>query len=149
LFVYGFRRLLVPESDPAPIEISPLTPDESEMAETDTNPAAAEAAAAEPLIAEQVHAANPVPPAVQPPLPRTNPLHVDGRQLQARPERAYFSIKPAGILAAGIAAIATVGGVIWLFNQGKKGSEKEKKEKKGKKGKKERRHVREWTVYGS
>lgn len=100
-------------------------------------------------MAEQVHAAGPIlPPAVQPPLPRTSPLQVDGPQLQVRPERAHFVIRPAGILTAGIAAIATVGGVIWLFNQGRKGAEKEKKEKKGKKTK-ERRHVREWRVYGS
>jgi hypothetical protein len=148
--VYWGRQLFVPESDSTPIEISPLTPDESEIADADTNPATAEVVAAEPLIAEQIHVAGPViPQAVQPSPVRTNPLHVDGPQLQAQPERAHFSIKPAGILAASMAAIATVGGVIWLFNQGRKGAEKEKKEKKGKKAKKERRHVREWRVYGS
>jgi len=132
------------------IELSPSTPDESEIADGDTaHPATAAAYSpeAEPFSAEKVEQVDPVvPPAVQSPHPKTSLLQVSGSQLQAQSAPSSFSIKPAGIVAAGIAAIVALGGVIWLFNMGKKGDAKEKKEKKAKK---ERRHSREWTVYGS
>jgi len=52
-------------------------------------------------------------------------------------------VKPIGLVSAGVAGIATVGGVLWMFNKWKNSGKG--KSKGGKK--KERRHARGWIVH--
>jgi hypothetical protein len=65
--------------------------------------------------------------------------------MEVAPKGIEKFLKPAGVVIASLAAIGTLGGVIWAFNKWKNHGVK-KEAKKGK-SKKERRHVREWTVF--
>jgi hypothetical protein len=91
--------------------------------------------------------------AIRPQSPRVPGLELSESQpqaakpnVEAAPKGIENFLKPAGAVLAGLAAIGTLGGVIWAFNKWKKNRRVKKEVKKGGKSKKERRHVREWTV---